>query len=238
MKKVFLVFLFFILFSCKSFSDSSLNFSMLETLSNGNQNYNSVMIGKSDANNYFGLFVFKDLIDDENRYAIWDINQKIRMNPAGHGAYAFSVWGDILVGDIHVIERNPIRCFQRDELNLPVTATTDIYSAFNIVNDVDGGAFIQLTPYTGGVGESDGNITYIAYGSGSGGLSNTHIFRARNGINSFNDIAYIKGGNHILDGYTNFSLMININSILQMRDIIIGEPDSGGVGYRILKVAN
>ena len=131
-----------------------------------------------------------------------------------------------------------MRYFQRVEGGLEASDVTILYSSKKIVDDDDGGSFVELSPLQSGSGINDGYINFTAYGKGGGSLSNTSFFRARSGVDQIEDVAYIKGRNSIGVNQTAMSALVNFGNGFEMRDIWIGAPDSAQEGFRTLMIIN
>jgi hypothetical protein len=104
-----------------------------------------------------------------------------------------AVWGDVLIGDIICIERNPMTLFMREQTGLPSTSGTVFFCARAINNDVDGGAGIVLHPDDGS-GVESGELQLLAYGQGSGSYANAVRISTRSGTNQMTDRMLIKDG--------------------------------------------
>lgn len=103
--------------------------------------------------------------------------------------------GDVALGDIVAIHSNPMTYFIRDKTGLAASAVTQLFSARNGVADTDGGAQIVYAPCTGGT-DSDGYITLVAYGMGSGNRANSIRLFHRTGVDTAAEFVYWDGSGH------------------------------------------
>lgn len=125
------------------------------------------------------------------RVLLWDKSQPLPNLPSTGVKPAFAVHGDVLLGDILAICKNPMTYFMRVEDGLSVDAVTQLFSAKNNASDTDGGAAIIYGPFTGQPGDSDGTVTLVAYGGGTGRFANAHRLRRRSGPGTVEDVLVI-----------------------------------------------
>jgi hypothetical protein len=132
------------------------------------------------------------------RVYIWDPSRELPDIPHTSTKPTFAVYGDILIGDISVIESNPMTLFDRVKTNLPTTACTTLYCAQNGQVDVDGGAQLTLQPlYNDGGVVNDGYVHIMAYGLGTGTYGNAIRFTNRSGAGAISDRMVIKSNGKI-----------------------------------------
>lgn len=113
-----------------------------------------------------------------SRLWVWDPTQSMPNLPSTGIKPTFAVYGDILIGDIWCIASNPMTLFGRVNTGLAATAVTQFFSAKNGMSDTDGGAQIVYAPQTGS-SDSDGYISLVSNGKGSGVLANALEFKNR-----------------------------------------------------------
>lgn len=206
----------------------------------GNQ-YNTKMIYPEGVlQNSLALHLIKtNDVPQKTRIALYGTNHILPINETGidDTVPALNVWGDMSLGDILAIERNPMRYFKRIETGLSSSAITTMYSAKYGARDIDGGGFIQLAPNERG-NKNDGYVNLTAFGLGSGKLSNTVFMRARKTIDTIEEIAVFSGRNNISPGQTTMSLMIHDGRGLRFERVYVGAPNSGGPGRRALTIDN
>jgi len=149
--------------------------------------------------------------------------------------YSFGTMGDILVGDLWVIERNPIQVARR-HIPLRRAVTTNFYSNRNINSDDAGGAGITLVSDEEGPVNS-GYINLVAYGRGTGPLANSIRFMTRAGTNRIADRMIVKGDGRVGIGTTKPQAKLDVNGRVR-----IGSPqnpqglilfDRKGKGYLV-----
>lgn len=126
------------------------------------------------------------------RMYLWPPSRPVPELPHTKVKPTLAVFGDILIGDIIAIERNPMTLFMRAETGLPATAVTALFSARAINNDVDGGAGIVMAPDQPGPVDS-GYLRLIAYGQGTGPKANSIAFATRAGPDACEDRMVIQG---------------------------------------------
>lgn len=137
-----------------------------------------------------------------------------------------AVFGDVLIGDIIAIERNPMTYFMRAETGLPATAVTQFFSARAINNDVDGGAGIVLAPDQPGAADS-GYLRLIAYGQGTSGRANSIGFATRTGPNACEDRMFLEGNSgHVGIGTTAPARTLHVKDVVRLepRDTAPANP--------------
>ena len=135
-------------------------------------------------------------IDEDMHLHLWDDSQTLPTTmPHTAVRPTFSVYGDILVGDIIAIADNPMTYFMRVETGLDATKVTNFFCAKNGANDTDGGSTITMAPdQTGSV--DSGYISLSAYGQGTGNLANSIRLQNRTSANTVADRAILnKDGN-------------------------------------------
>ena len=135
-------------------------------------------------------------LDEDMHLHLWDDSQTLPATmPHTNVRPTFSVYGDILVGDIIAIANNPMTYFMRVETGLDRTKTTNLFSAKNGASDTDGGPTITMAPDETGSVDS-GYISLSAYSQGTGNLANSIRFQNRSSANTVTDRAILnKDGN-------------------------------------------
>lgn len=206
----------------------------------GNQ-YNSTMMYPSGSlTDGISLNIVQtNHVPPRTRYAITTPGIILPINEPGidDTIPAFYVHGDVCIGDILQIGRAPLRNFKRAELDLPASAVTTMYSANQAAKDLNGGAFIQMSPYDQ-FAWNDGYINLTAYGTGNGVLANSVFLRARKDFDTVEEIAVFSGRNNIYPGQTCMSLRTNADGVLRFQRVYVGAPNSGGPGRRVLTIDN
>ena len=141
-------------------------------------------------------------IDEDMHLHLWDDSQTLPATmPHTNVRPTFSVYGDILVGDIIAIANNPMTYFMRVETGLDATKVTNFFCARNGANDTDGGPTITMAPdQTGSV--NSGYISLSAYGQGSGQFANSIRFQNRSSANTVSDRAIINNDGNFGVGLT------------------------------------
>ena len=149
-------------------------------MSNPSLGINSALrIGSSGAGSPLKLY-----LPDESggmRMYLWEEGRAVPNLPHTGIKPTFAVWGDLLIGDIVSIEKNPIQAFMRVESGLSADATTNFYAAKTYSSDTDGGAGIKLRP-DDGTSAYSGAVELMAYGRG-GTNANSIVFSTRSGVN-------------------------------------------------------
>lgn len=170
-----------------------------------------------------GLSLYLDAVSGGQRLYIWDATKTLPNIPHTGIKPTLAVYGDILVGDIVALERNPMTYFIRPELNLPVTSVTSFFSARNSNADTDGGSTLTLAPLsTDGGAVNDGYINVAAYGKGTGTLANSIRFMNRSGVNTLADRAIINTDGYLGIGTTTPGSSLSIvGSITE--DVAVGK---------------
>ena len=135
-------------------------------------------------------------LDEDMHLHLWDDSQTLPATmPHTNVRPTFSVYGDILVGDIIAIANNPMTYFMMVETGLDRTKTTNLFSAKNGASDTDGGPTITMAPDETGSVDS-GYISLSAYSQGTGNLANSIRFQNRSSANTVTDRAILnKDGN-------------------------------------------
>ena len=135
-------------------------------------------------------------LDEDMHLHLWDDSQTLPATmPHTNVRPTFSVYGDILVGDIIAIANNPMTYFMRVETGLDRTKTTNLFSAKNGASDTDGGPTITMSPDETGSVDS-GYISLSAYSQGTGNLANSIRLQNRTSANTVTDRAILnKDGN-------------------------------------------
>ena len=135
-------------------------------------------------------------LDEDMHLHLWDDSQTLPATmPHTNVRPTFSVYGDILVGDIIAIENNPMTYFMRVKTGLDRTKTTNLFSAKKGASDTDGGPTITMAPDETGSVDS-GYISLSAYSQGTGNLANSIRFQNRSSANTVTDRAILnKDGN-------------------------------------------
>lgn len=123
-----------------------------------------------------------------SRLWVWDPTQSMPNLFSTGIPPTFAVWGDILVGDIHCIETNPMTIFMRTSTT-PYSSPTQLFSNKAVNDDYIGGAGIVYAPVDSSAGAtSDGYVNLIAYGRGSGSLANTVYVSNRSGVGTVQNL--------------------------------------------------
>jgi len=135
-------------------------------------------------------------IDEDMHLHLWDDSQTLPTTmPHTNVRPTFSVYGDVLIGDIIAIADNPMTYFMRVETGLDRTKTTNLFSAKNGASDTDGGPTITMSPDETGSVDS-GYISLSAYSQGTGNLANSIRLQNRTSANTVTDRAILnKDGN-------------------------------------------
>ena len=139
------------------------------------------------------------------RMYLWADGKPVPDMPHSNIKPTMALWGDMLVGDIITIERNPMTLFMRQEKKLSAASATALFSASGGINtDTDGGAGIVMHPdhhqdlavWPDDPAEhvQSGSLQLLAYGRGSGSQANSIIFQTRSGPNAIADRMIIKDG--------------------------------------------
>jgi len=139
------------------------------------------------------------------RMYLWADGRPVPHMPHTNVKPTMALWGDILVGDIITIARNPMTLFMRQEKKLSASSTTVLFSASGGINvDTDGGAGIVMHPdhhQDPAVWPNDpaehvqsGSLQLLAYGRRSGSQANSIIFQTRSGPNAIADRMIVKDG--------------------------------------------
>ncbi len=163
------------------------------------------------------------------RVNLWPSAMAIPDLPHTHIKPTFSVFGDVLIGDIIAIERNPMTYFMRAETGLPATAVTQFFSARAMNNDVDGGAGIVMSPDQPGPVNS-GYLRLIAYGQGTGPIANSIGLATRSGPNVCEDRLFIAGSSgHVGVGTTAPARSLHVKDVVRLepRDAPPDNPAEG-----------
>lgn len=159
----------------------------------------------------------KLLLPDESggmRMYLWDSSRAVPNMPHTGVKPTFALWGDMLIGDIVCIERNPMSMFFRSETNLSASSPVIFFCANKGINtDTDGGAGIILHPDhhqdlvyhpNDPVNHSEsGSLQLIAYGNGSGTYANTIRLQTRNGPGSLATVMVVENGHVQIYGTLN-----------------------------------
>ena len=136
---------------------------------------------------------------------LWDDGLAVPDLPHTGIKPTLGVSGDMLVGDLITIERNPMTMFMREQTSLSASATTSLFSSRNgFGNDVDGGSAIvmhpdhhqDLTTFPGDPADHalSGSLELIAYGQGSGTYVNSIVLRTRSGPGTITDRMIVHNG--------------------------------------------
>ncbi|MBI2844080.1 MAG: hypothetical protein HYX78_11830 [Armatimonadetes bacterium] len=150
------------------------------------------------------------------RLYLWEPYRQVPNLPHTGIKPTVAVWGDLLIGDIICIERNPMTLFMRQETGLSASAVTQFFSARAINNDTDGGAGIVMAPdETGAV--NSGYLSLIAYGQGTGPLANSIRFSTRSGPNLAADRMIIAGNGNVGIGTTAPVGKLDVNGSIYQR---------------------
>jgi hypothetical protein len=159
-------------------------------------------------------------IDEDMHLHLWDDSQTLPTTmPHTNVRPTFSVYGDVLIGDIIAIADNPMTYFMRVETGLDRTKTTNLFSAKNGASDTDGGPTITMSPDETGSVDS-GYISLTAYSQGTGSAANAIRFQNRTSANTVTDRAIInKDGNFGVGKTTGLSARITASH------------SSGTIGY-------
>ena len=159
-------------------------------------------------------------IDEDMHLHLWDDSQTLPTTmPHTNVRPTFSVYGDILVGDIIALENNPMTYFMRVETGLDRTKITNFFCANKGNEDTDGGPTITMSPDETGSVDS-GYISLTAYSQGTGAAANSIRFQNRTGVDTVADRAIINS-----DG--NFG--VGVTTGLAAR--ISAKHSSGTIGY-------
>ena len=126
------------------------------------------------------------------RMYLWETGRAVPNMPHTGVKPTFALWGDMLIGDIICIERNPMTLFMREQTGLPSSSATVFFCARAINNDTDGGAGILLHP-DDGVSSDSGSLQLIAYGQG-GSFANTIRLQTRTGPGTPGDVMVVQNG--------------------------------------------
>lgn len=188
-----------------------------------------------------GLSLYLDAVSGGQRLYIWSYAETLPDIPHTSKKPTFAVFGDILVGDIAAIESNPMQYFIRSDLNLPMTSTTNLYSARQMVNDTDGGAFIQLCPLsTDGGAVNDGKMIIAAYGKGTGISANSIMLKTRSAIGTVETRMIISGDGAVGVGIGsgNPTARFSVYNSNRNIDVISAEAAIGGYTATSLVAAN
>ena len=138
------------------------------------------------------------------RMYLWETGREVPTIFSG-GKTAFALWGDMLVGDIVCIERNPMSMFFRQERNLSASSSINIFCTRNgIGSDTDGGAGVSLHPnHHQDLAQwpndpmdhaESGSLQLIAYGRGNGQYANAIRLQTRSGPGQITDRMVLKDG--------------------------------------------
>ena len=135
-------------------------------------------------------------IDEDMHLHLWDDSQTLPTTmPHTNVRPTFSVYGDVLIGDIIAIADNPMTYFMRVETGLDRTKVTNLFCAKNGASDTDGGPTITMSPDETGSVDS-GYISLSAYSQGTGNLANSIRLQNRTSANTVTDRAILnKDGN-------------------------------------------
>ena len=135
-------------------------------------------------------------IDEDMHLHLWDDSQTLPTTmPHTNVRPTFSVYGDVLVGDIIAIADNPMTYFMRVETGLDRTKITNLFCAKNGASDTDGGPTITMSPDETGSVDS-GYLSLSAYSQGTGNLANSIRLQNRTSANTVTDRAILnKDGN-------------------------------------------
>ena len=139
------------------------------------------------------------------RMYLWTKGRAVPNMPHTGIKPTFAVHGDMLIGDIITICRNPMTMFMRVESNISAASPTIFFSSKKgISSDVDGGAGILLHPdhhQDLSVWPNDpvdhpesGSLQLIAYGRGSGRYANAIRLQTRSEPGQVTDRMIIKDG--------------------------------------------
>ena len=149
--------------------------------------------------------------DGGMRMYLWTPGREVPDLPHTKVKPTFALWGDMLVGDIVCIERNPMSMFFRQEKNLSASAPTIFFCANKGINtDTDGGAGILLHPdhhrdlarYPNDPVNhpSSGSLHLIAYGRGTGPYANKIRMSTRVGSGQIVDRMIVGDGHVQING--------------------------------------
>ncbi|MBI4582706.1 MAG: tail fiber domain-containing protein [Planctomycetes bacterium] len=141
------------------------------------------------------------------RMYLWTADQAVPNLPHTGIKPTFALWGDMLVGDIICIARNPMSLFFRQETNLSASSPVVFFCANKGINtDTDGGAGILLHPDhhrdlatwpNDPVDHPEsGSLHLIAYGRGSGTYANKIRMQTRSGPGQVAD-RMVVGNGHV-----------------------------------------
>ncbi|MEK6895118.1 MAG: hypothetical protein AABX48_01215 [Nanoarchaeota archaeon] len=130
------------------------------------------------------------------RVYLWEEGRAVPNLPHTGIKPTMAVYGDLLIGDIITIEKNPMTLFMRQETGIPASSATVFFSARGINQDTDGGAGMLLHP-NDGVNASSGQVQVIAYGTGAGTDSNAILFQTRSSANNVATRMKVNGGGTI-----------------------------------------
>jgi len=163
------------------------------------------------------------------RMYLWKPDRTVPNLPHTGIKPTFAVFGDMLVGDIISIEKNPMTLFMRHQTGLRATAVTQFFSARTNVGDTDGGAAIVMAPDEPGPVDS-GYINLVAYGQGTGSFANGIRFLTRSGPNAVADRMIVKGDGRVGIGTVSPAGMLDVNGRILQRGAVLHadyvfEPD-------------